>query len=73
MNTPFQFRLRPGDIVRHDGQACPVLRVTDCSAVIALARPPREFTTRFGKRVRFPQKPVLVRISPDSEYDILNR
>jgi hypothetical protein len=47
--------------------------VTDCSAVIALARPPREFTTRFGKRVRFPQKPVLVRISPDSEYDILNR
>ena len=66
-------RLRPGDIIRHDGQPCPVLRVNDCAAVIAVTKPPREFTTLFGVRVRIQPKPVLVRISPPSEVPILNR
>jgi hypothetical protein len=66
-------RLRAGDVVRYEGQSCPVLRVSDCAAVIAIARPPREFTTLFGVSVRIQPKPNLVRISPQSEIPILNR
>ena len=71
MNT--HFRLRPGDLIRLDGQPCPVVRVTDCAAVVAVAQPAREFVTRFGKRVRLQPKPALVRISPNSAIPILNR
>ena len=67
------YRLRAGDVIRYDGQACPVLRVTDCSAVLIVARPARTFVTRFGKRVRLQPKPAFVRISPNSESPILNR
>ena len=67
------YRLRPGDTIHYAGQPCQVLRVTDCSAVVAIARPPREFTTIFGQRVHIQPKPALVRISPDSEVPILNR
>jgi len=70
MNT---FRLRPGDSIHYAGQRCQVIRVTDCSAVVAIARPPRQFTTIFGQCVRIQPKPALVRISPDSEVPILNR
>ena len=70
MNT---FRLRAGDLIAYAGQSCRVLRVTDSSAVVAIARPPREFTTLFGKRVQIQPKPTLVRISPESEVPILNR
>jgi hypothetical protein len=73
MNTPYPFRLRDGDTVQLDGQPCKVVRVTDCSAVVAVTRPPREFTTLSGVVVKLQPKPVLVRISPQSEIPILNR
>ena len=66
-------RLRAGDLIRYADQSCRVLRVSDCCAVVAVTRPPREFTTLFGVRVRIQPKPALVRISPDSEVPILNR
>ena len=72
MNS-FPFRLHAGDLIEYHGQPCPVLRVTECCAVVAVAKPRREFTTLFGKRVSLQPKPALVRISPDSEIPILNR
>ena len=66
-------RLRPGDTIHYAGQRCKVVRVTDCSAVVAIQRPPRDFTTLFGVRVHIQPKPALVRISPNSEVPILNR
>jgi len=71
MNT--HFRLKPGDVIRLEGKPCPVLRVNDCAAVVAMARPARTFTTLFGKTVHIQPKPALVRISPNSELPILNR
>jgi hypothetical protein len=59
--------------IRLDGKPCRVVRVTDCSAVVAVTKQPREFTTLFGVRVRIQPKPGLVRISPQSEVPILNR
>ena len=73
MLNPYPYRLRAGDVIRYDGQPCPVLRVTDCSAVVQVVRPAREFVTRFGRRVRLQPKPAFVRISPNSESEILNR
>ena len=74
MNTFSEsFRLHAGDLIEYHGQPCPVLRVTECCAVVAVAKPRREFTTLFGKRVSIQPKPALVRISPDSEIPILNR
>jgi hypothetical protein len=70
MNT---FRLRAGDLIAYAGQRCRVIRVTDSSAVVAVTRQPREFTTLFGVRVHIQPKPALVRISPNSEVPILNR
>jgi hypothetical protein len=67
------FRLRAGDVIRLDGQPCQVVRVSDCSAVVAVTKQPREFTTLFGQRVRIQPKPALVRISPNSESPILSR
>ena len=67
------FRLRAGDVIRFENKPCSVLRVTDCAAVIAVARPPKEFTTLFGVRVRIQPKPALVRISSNSECPILSR
>ena len=72
-NFASHFRLRAGDTVRFDGQPCRVLRVSESSAVIALARQPREFTTVFGQRIRIQPRPDLVHISPNSEVPILNR
>ena len=73
MKTVYPFRLRAGDVIRLDGQPCHVVRVTDCSAVVAVTKPPREFTTLLGARVRIQPKPAFVRISPQSEIPILNR
>jgi len=67
------FRLRAGDLIRYEGKPCRVLRVTESSAVVAVTKPAREFTTLFGVRVRIQPKPALVRISPESEVPILNR
>ena len=67
------FRLRAGDVIRYSGQSCRVLRVTDSSAVVAITRPPRDFTTRFGVHVHLQPKPAVVHLSPNSEIPILNR
>jgi hypothetical protein len=71
--TIHPYGLRAGDIIRLEGRDCTVVRVNDCAAVVAVAKPPREFTTLFGKRVRIQPKPALVRISSQSEVPILNR
>ena len=71
--TDFSFRLRAGDLIAYAGKPCRVLRVTDSSAVVAITRPARDFTTLFGVRVHIQPKPALVRISPNSEIPILNR
>ena len=73
MNNLATYSLRAGDTIEYHGQPCHVLRVTDCCAVVQVKRPPREFTTLFGVRVRIQPKPALVRISPGSEVPILNR
>ena len=67
------FRLRVGDLIEYAGQHCRVLRVSDCAAVVAVTKQPREFVTLFGVRVRIQPKPSLVRISCESEVPILNR
>ena len=73
MKPSYPFRLRAGDVIRLDGQPCRVVRVSECSAVVAVTKPLREFTTLFAVRVRIQPKPGLVRISPQSEVPILNR
>jgi hypothetical protein len=73
MKTSYPFRLRAGDVIRLAGESCRVIRVSECSAVVAVTKQPREFTTLFGVRVRIQPKPGLVRISPQSEVPILNR
>ena len=67
------FRLRVGDVITIDGQPSPVVRVTECAAVVAVAQPWRTFTTLAGKTVKLQPSPKLVRISPNSECAILNR
>jgi hypothetical protein len=69
----YPFRLRPGDVIEMDGKPCPIVRVTESAAVVAVAQPWREFTTLAGKRVQLQPAPKLVRISPNSECPILNR
>ena len=67
------YRLRAGDVVLFQNRACPVLRVSDCAAVIAMTKPAREFTTIWGKSVRIKPKPALVRISSNALCPILKR
>lgn len=66
-------RLRAGDVIKFDNRFCRVLRVNDCSAVVLMNQPPRQFETRFRGPVKFQPSPKLFRISPDSETEILNR
>lgn len=68
-----QFRLRAGDVIQLNGALGRVIRVSESSAVVILNQQPREFTTRFDRRVRFQPKPATFRISPNSEVPILNR
>ena len=67
------YRLRAGDVIRYDGKPCRVVRVTDCAAVVAVTQPARTFTTLAGKTVTLQPSPALVRISPNSDIEILNR
>ena len=67
------FRLHVNDFVRIDGKLGRVIRVTECAAVVLVNRPPREFTTRFDKHVRFRLPPMTVRIAANSDIEILNR
>jgi hypothetical protein len=71
LNDPL--RLRAGDVIRFSDRLCLVVRVNDCAAVVVMNRPPREFVTRFDKRVRLQPKPAMFRISSHSEVEILNR
>jgi hypothetical protein len=72
---PFQhpFRLRVNDIIRLEGRLGRVIRVTESAAVVLVNRPSRRFITRFDKPVRFEQAPAIVRISVNSETEVLNR
>ena len=65
--------LRAGDVIRFEGKPCRVVRVSDCAAVVAVARPARTFTTLFSKTITIQPKPALVRICANSEVPILNR
>lgn len=69
----YLFKLRAGDVIRFDGRLCRVVRVNDCSAVVIMNRPVRDFKTRFDKPVRFQPPPKTFRISPHSEVEVLNR
>jgi len=66
-------RLQAGDVIRFGDRLCHVIRVNDCAAVVIMNRPPRVFTTRFDKPVRFELPPAMFRISPNAEVQILNR
>jgi hypothetical protein len=66
------FRLRVNDVVRIDGRLGRVIRVSECSAVVLLNRPKRAFKTRFDKEVQFQPPPATVRISANSEVEVLN-
>lgn len=70
----YPFRLRAGDVIRFcDGKLGRVIRVTECSAVVIMRRPVRDFKTRFDKPVRFQPPPKMFRISPNSSVEILNQ
>ena len=71
--APRKFRLNAGDVIRLNGKLGRVIRVNECSAVIVINQHPRQFTTRFDRHVRFQPKPATLRISPNSEVQILNR
>lgn len=66
-------RLRANDVIRFNGRLGLVIRVNECAAVILMNRPVRQFTTRFDKPVRFQPPPLVFRISPNSEIEIVNR
>ena len=66
------FRLHAGDVIRLAGRLCRVVRVNQCAAVVIMNRPIRDFKTRFDKPVRFQPPPTLLRISPNSDLEILN-
>jgi hypothetical protein len=69
----YPFRLRAGDVFKMEGRFCRVIHVTECSAVLVMHRPVREFKTRFDKPVRFQPPPKITRVSPNSEVEVLNR
>ena len=66
------FRLHAGDVIRLAGRLCRVVRVNQCAAVVIMNRPIRDFKTRFDKPVRFQPPLTLLRISPNSDLEILN-
>lgn len=67
------FRLWAGDVIRFNGRLCYVVRVNECSAVVLMNRPVRDFKTRFDRPVRFQPPPLQFYISANSEVPILNR
>jgi hypothetical protein len=72
-SRPHPFRLRVNDLFRSEGRLCRVIRVTECAAVVVMNTPARLFTTRFDRVVTFRRPPMLFRISPNAEVQILNR
>ena len=69
----YPFKLRAGDVIKFNERLCRVVRVNDCSAVVIMNQPVRDFKTRFDQPVRFQPPPKRFHISPDSEVEILNR
>jgi hypothetical protein len=71
---PYQqrFRLRVNDIIRIGDKLGRVVRVNECAAVVLMNRSVREFKTRFDKHVRFQPPPMMIRISVNSETEIIN-
>jgi hypothetical protein len=69
----YPFKLRAGDVIKFDERLCRVIRVNECSAVVIMNRPVRDFKTRFDKAVRFQPPPKMFRISPQSDVPVLNR
>jgi hypothetical protein len=69
----YPFRLRVNDIVRINEKLGRVIRINECAAVVLINQSARQFTTRFDKPVHFQPPPVTVRISVNSETEILNR
>ena len=71
--SEYPFKLRAGDVFKFNERLCRVVRVNECSAVVVMNQPAREFKTRFDKPVRFQPPPLRFRISPQSDVPILNR
>ena len=69
----YPFRLRVHDVIRIAGRLGLVIRVNECAAVVVMNQPPRVFSTRFDKPVRFQPPPKRFRISANSEIEIVNR
>jgi len=71
--SEYPFKLRAGDVFKFNDRLCRVVRVNECSAVVVMNLPVRDFKTRFDKPVRFQPSPRMFRISPQSDVPILNR
>jgi len=71
---PYQqrFRLRANDIIRINDRLGLVLRVNECAAVVLINQSVRIFKTRFDKPVHFQPPPAIIRISVNSEMEIIN-
>lgn len=67
------FRLRVNDLFRSEGKLCRVIRVTECAAVVLMNTSARRFKTRFDRVVTFRRPPMLFRVSPNAQVQILNR
>ncbi len=72
---PYQqkYRLRANDLIRLGNRLALVIRVNDCAAVVLISQSARKFKTRWDKEVQFQPPPAVVRISVNSEMEILNR
>ena len=68
----YPFKLRAGDVFKIDNRLCRVVRVNECSAVVSMRQPVRDFKTRFDKPVRFQPPPKQFRVSPNAEVIVLN-
>ncbi len=68
-----RFRLHVNDIIRLGDKLGRVIRINECAAVVLINQAAREFTTRFDKPVHFQPSPRIIRISVNSEMEILNR
>ncbi len=72
---PYQqrFRLRANDIIRIGDRLGLIIRVNECAAVVLISQAARKFKTRWDKEVQFQPPPATVRISANSESEIINR
>lgn len=64
-------RLHANDVIVLGGRLCLVLRVNDCAAVVLINQSARKFKTRWDREVQFQPPPATVRISTNSEVEII--